>query len=60
MKTTYINSEGTECGFIVSNCGRSVDCFKENESNIINSFFYFWSSHNKPVKTKFNNTIYKK
>jgi len=41
MKTTYINNEGIKVGFIVSNCGRWVDCFKENESNIINSFFTF-------------------
>jgi len=41
MKTTYVNNEGIKVGFIVSNCGRWVDCFKENESNIINSFFTF-------------------
>ena len=41
MRTTYINNEGIKCGFIVSNCGRWVDCFKGNESNIINSFFTF-------------------
>lgn len=41
MKTTYINNEGIECGFIISNCGRWVDCFKETEKNIINSFFTF-------------------
>lgn len=41
MKTTYINNDNIECGFIVSNCGRFVDCFKGSESNIINSFFTF-------------------
>ena len=41
MRTTYINNEGIKCGFIVSNCGRWVDCFKGSESNIINSFFTF-------------------
>ena len=41
MKTTYINNEGIKVGFIVSGCGRWVDCFKENESNITNSFFTF-------------------
>lgn len=41
MKTTYINNEGIKCGFVISKCGRWVDCFKENESNIINSFFTF-------------------
>ena len=57
MKTTYINNEGIKCGFIVSNCGRWVDCFKENESNIINSFFTFGrgtshSQNNTPRFTK--------
>ena len=41
MKTTYINNDGIKFGFIVSNCGRWVDCFKGSESNIINSFFTF-------------------
>ena len=41
MRTTYINNDGIKCGFIVSNCGRWVDCFKGSESNIINSFFTF-------------------
>lgn len=41
MKTTYINDNGIKCGFIISNCGRWVDCFKGNETNIINSFFTF-------------------
>jgi hypothetical protein len=41
MKTTYINNEGVKCGFIISGCGRWVDCFRENESAIINGFFTF-------------------
>ena len=41
MKTTYINDKGIKCGFIISSCGRWVDCFRGNESNIINSFFTF-------------------
>ena len=41
MRTTYINNDGVKCGFIVSNCGRWVDCFKGSESNIINGFFTF-------------------
>lgn len=51
MKTTYINNDGKKCGFIVSKCGRWVDCFKGDESNIINSFFTFGhngSSHSRP------------
>ena len=41
MRTTYINDKGIKCGFIISKCGRWVDCFRGNESNIINSFFTF-------------------
>ena len=41
MITTYINNDDVKCGFIVSNCGRWVDCFKGSESNIINSFLSF-------------------
>ena len=41
MKTTYINNDGIKCGFIISSCGRWVDCFKGSESNIVNSFFTF-------------------
>lgn len=41
MKTTYINNQGIKCGFIISKCGRWVDCFKGSESNIIDSFFTF-------------------
>ena len=57
MKTTYINNEGIKCGFVISKCGRWVDCFKENESNIINSFFTFGrgtshSQNNTPSFTK--------
>jgi hypothetical protein len=57
MKTTYINNEGIKVGFIISKCGRWVDCFKGTESNIINSFFTFGrgtshSQNNTPTFTK--------
>lgn len=57
MKTTYINNEGIKCGFIISKCGNWVDCFKENENNIINSFFTHGrgtshSQNNKPEYTE--------
>lgn len=60
MKTTYINDKGIKCGFIISSCGRWVDCFRGNESNIINSFFTFGrdgSSISRPnITPQYNKT----
>lgn len=60
MKTTYINDKGIKCGFIISDCGRWVDCFRGNESNIINSFFTFGrdgSSISRPnITPQYNKT----
>ena len=60
MRTTYINDKGIKCGFIISDCGRWVDCFLGNESNIINSFFTFGrdgSSISRPnITPQYNKT----
>jgi hypothetical protein len=58
MKTTYLNDQNIKVGFIISSCGRWVDCFKNNDRNIINSFLTFGknATNSKPNLT----TMYSK